>query len=50
MSQPSTRPDPSSMPVAPHKPPRKRHSPQAGTQLEIAMAAVVSKAIHKPAL
>ena len=50
MSQPNTRPEPSNMPVAPHKPPKKRHNPQAGNQLDSAMAAVVSKAIQRPAL
>ena len=50
ISQPSTRPDPSNMPVAPHKPPKKRHSPQAGNQLDSAIAPVVSRAIHRPAL
>ena len=50
MSQPSTRPEPSNMPVAPHKPPMYLNIAQAGIQDVKAMAAVVSKATHKPML
>ena len=50
INQPKTKPAPNSMPVAPHKPPRYRHSAHAGIQVDKAMPATVNNDSQSPML